>query len=97
MVQTIDQSLSSVQRHMYFALPKNSQLPSGRKVRVVPYDPTHEEALCLIASVERGSIYVAAEQLATDPELTEVDQLHRQVGLRRTRHITTRGTTHPER
>jgi hypothetical protein len=87
MVQTIGQSLSSVQRHMYFALPKNSQLPLGRKVRVVPYDPSHEEALCLIASVARGSIYVAAEQLATDPELTEVDQLYREVGLRRTRRV----------
>jgi len=39
MVQTIGQSLSSVQRHMYFAHAKNSQLPSGRKVRVFPYDP----------------------------------------------------------
>lgn len=87
MVQTIGQSLSSVQRHMYFELPKNSALPAGRKVRVVPYDPSHEEALCLIASVARGSIYVAAEQLATDPELTEVDHLYRQVGLRRTRRV----------
>lgn len=87
MVQTIGQSLSSVQRHMYFELPKNSSLPAGRKVRVVPYDPSHEEALCLIASVARGSIYVAAEQLATDPELTEVDRLYRQVGLRRTRRV----------
>src|SRR6202011_5595707 len=59
MVQTIGQSLSSVQRHMYFELPKNSSLPAARKVRVVPYDPSHEEALCLIASVARGSIYVA--------------------------------------
>ena len=87
MVQTIGQSLSCVQRHMYFALPKNSRMPSGGRVRVVPYDSSHEEALCLIASVSRGSIYVAAEQLATDPELAEVDQLYREVGLRRTRHI----------
>jgi len=87
MVQTIGQSLSSVQRHMYFALPKNSQLSSGGRVRVVPYDSSHEDALCLIASVARGSIYVAAEQLATDPELAEVDQLYREVGLRRTRQI----------
>jgi len=72
---------------MYFALPKNSRMPSGGRVRVVPYDSSHEEALCLIASVSRGSIYVAAEQLATDPELAEVDQLYREVGLRRTRHI----------
>ncbi|PYU76268.1 MAG: hypothetical protein DMG49_01610, partial [Acidobacteria bacterium] len=62
-------------------------LPSGGRVRIVPYDPSHEEALSLIASVARGSIYVAAEQLTTDPELTEVDQLYREVGLRRTRRV----------
>src|SRR5258705_8358556 len=71
MVQTIGQSLSSVQRHMYFALPKNSRLPSGGRVHVVPYDSSQEEALCMIASVTRGSIYLTAEQLATDPELNE--------------------------
>jgi hypothetical protein len=87
MVQTIGQSLSSVQRHMYFALPRNSSLPSGGRVRVVPYDPSHEQALCLIASVARGGIYVAAEQLATDPELTGVDRLYREVELRRSRRI----------
>src|SRR6059036_2178063 len=87
MVQTIGQSLSSVQRHMYFALPRTSSLPSGERVRIVPYDPSHEEALTLIASVARGSIYVAAEQLTTDPELTEVDQLYREVGLRRSRRV----------
>src|SRR5205807_2527083 len=87
MVQTIGQSLSSVQRHMYFALPKDSRLPSGGRVRVIPYDSSHQEALCSIASVSRGSIYVAAEQLATDPRLAEVDQLYREVGLRRTRQI----------
>lgn len=87
MVQTIGQSLSSVQRHMYFALPKNSTMPLKGRVRVVPYDSSHEEALCLIGSVARGSIYVAAEQLATDPELAEVNHLYREVGLRRTRQI----------
>jgi hypothetical protein len=87
MVQTIGQSLSSVQRHMYFALPRNSPLPSGGSVRIVPYDRSYEEALCLIASVARGSIYVAAEQLAADPELAAVDQLYREVGLRRTRRV----------
>ena len=87
MVQTIGQSHSSVQRHMYFALPRNSALSSDEKVRIVPYDPSYEEDLCLIASVARGGIYVAAEQLATDPELTEVDQLYREVGLKRTRQV----------
>jgi hypothetical protein len=87
MVQTIGQSHASVQRHMYFALPRNSPLPSGGSVRIVPYDPSYEEALCLIASVARGGIYVAAEQLAADPELTAVDQLYREVGLKRTRQV----------
>src|SRR5712664_2725427 len=87
MVQTIGQSLSSVQRHMYFALPKISSLPSRERVRIVPYQPSHEEALALIASVARGSIYVSVEQLTPDPELTEVDQLYREVGLRRSRRV----------
>jgi len=30
-------------RHMYFALQRIRKLPSGRKVRVVPYDPSHEK------------------------------------------------------
>jgi len=72
---------------MYFALPKNSRLPSGGRVRVVPYDSSQEEALCMIASVTRGSIYLTAEQLATDPELNEVNQLYKEVGLRRTRSV----------
>src|SRR5207237_6001363 len=66
MVQTIGQSLSSVQRHMYFALPRNSSLPSGGIVRIVPYDLSHEAALCLISSVSRGLMCVAACQLTTD-------------------------------
>ena len=87
MVQTIGQSLSSVQRHMYFALPRNSVLPSSGRVRIVPYDASHEDALTLIASVARGSIYVTAEQLTTDPELSEVNRLYSEVGLRRTRRV----------
>src|SRR5260370_7674529 len=87
MLETIGQCLSCVQRQMYFALPRNSSLPSGGRVRVVPYDPSHEDALSLIASVARGSIYVTAEQLTTDPELTEVDELYSAVGLRRTCHV----------
>src|ERR1700722_14935494 len=87
MVQTIGDEHSSVQRHAYFSLSRRMSLPSGERVRIVPYDPSHEEALALIASVARGSIYVAAEQLTTDPELTEVDQLYREVGLRRSRRV----------
>src|SRR5437879_11543088 len=87
MVQTIGQSLSSVQRHMYFALPRNASLPSAGRVRIVPYDPSHEEALSLIASVARGSIYVTAEQLTTNPELAAVDKFYRGVGLRGIRAV----------
>jgi hypothetical protein len=72
---------------MYFALSKSSSFPSEGRVRIVPYDPAYEEALALIASVARGGIYVAAEQLATDPELAAVDQLYRGVGLKRTREV----------
>jgi len=44
-------------------MPRNSSLPASGRVRIVPYDPSHEDALTLIASVARGSIYVTAEQL----------------------------------
>ncbi len=37
MVQTIGESLSSVQRHAYFALPKTLSLPAEKRIRVVPY------------------------------------------------------------
>jgi hypothetical protein len=87
MVQTIGPALSSVQRHMYFALAKSLPLTSAGKVRVVEFDRTQEEGLSLIASAARGSIYVTAEQLITDPELTEVGQLYSEVGLKRSRHI----------
>lgn len=87
MVQSIGESLSSVQRHMYFALPRNVALPTERRIRVVPYDSRHQEALCAIASLVRGRVYVAAEELARDVELQAIDQLYRNVGLRRTRQV----------
>src|SRR6266704_4853365 len=37
MVQTIGESLSSVQRHAYFALPRRLSLPTEKRIRVVPY------------------------------------------------------------
>src|ERR1700747_190286 len=61
MVQTIGESLSSVQRHAYFALPKTLSLPTEGRICVVPYNPTHKEALSAIASATRGGVYVAGE------------------------------------
>jgi hypothetical protein len=87
MVQTIGESLSSVQRHSYFALPRTLLLPTEKRIRVVPYNPSHKQALLEIASAARGSIYVVAEELEQDVELNTVDELYRGVGLRRTRHV----------
>ena len=87
MVQTIGTSLSTVQQHMYFALSRKLPLPSAGGIRVVPYDSSHKEALCEIARASRGQIYVAAEELAGDVELKAVDELYRNVGLRRTRQV----------
>src|SRR5205823_1068668 len=87
MVQTIGTSHSSIQQHMYFALSRKLPLPSTGGIRVVPYDSSHNEALCAIASVSRGDIYVNAEELASDVELQAVDELYRGVGLRRTRKV----------
>lgn len=87
MVQTIGESLSSVQRHAYFALPKNLPLRPEGRLRVVPYDSSQQEDLCAIASAARGSIYVAAEELETDVEFAAIDELYRDVGLRRIRRV----------
>jgi hypothetical protein len=87
MVETIGESLSSVQRHAYFSLPRSMSLPSGGGIRVVAYNSSHKGALFAIASAARGSIYVAAEELAGDVEFKAVDELYRRVGLRRTRHV----------
>jgi hypothetical protein len=87
MVQTIGTSLSSVQRHTYFTVPRKLSLPSAEGVRVVPYDPSHKEALCAVAGASRGNVYLTAEELAVDVELRAVDELYRSVGLRRTRQV----------
>jgi len=87
MVQTIGESLSSVQRHAYFALPRTLSLPTEKQIRVVPYSSSHQEALLEIAAAARGSIYITAEELEHDVEFTAVDELYRGVGLRRTRHV----------
>ena len=87
MVQTIGESLCSVQRHSYFALPRRLSLPSEGRICVVPYNPTHKEALSAIASATRGGVYVAGEDLEGDVELQSVDEQYRRVGLRRTRSV----------
>jgi len=87
MVETIGESLSSVQRHAYFSFPRKMYLPSGSGIRTVGYNSSHKEALSAIATAARGKIYVAAEELREDVEFEAVDELYRRVGLRRTRHV----------
>src|SRR5436853_5156789 len=83
MVQTIGESFSSVQRHMYFALPKKLALPVQKGFRIVPYSPSQKEPLCAIATAARGSVYVTAEELQQDVEFKEVADMYRSEGLRR--------------
>lgn len=87
MVQTIGERLSSVQRHAFFAVPRKLALPMGKRIRVVRYSPSHKHALLEIAAAARGSIYVIAEELEQDVNFHMVDDLYRQVGLRRTREV----------
>src|SRR5207249_532257 len=84
MVSTIGESLCSVQRHSYFALPRNVKFSCDNKIRAVPYNSSHKSALSAIASATRGSVYIAGEDLLGDVELQSVDELYRSVGLRRT-------------
>jgi hypothetical protein len=87
MVQTIGESLSSVQRHAYFALPRTLSLPTEKRIRAVPYNSSHQQALLEIAAAARGSIYITAEELEKDVDFAAVNELYRRVGLRRTRHV----------
>src|SRR5438270_100752 len=87
MVQTIGESFSSVQRHMYFALPRKLVLPAQKGIRIVPYTPSHKGPLCAIATAARGTVYVTAEELREDVEFKAVDEMYRSVGLRRTRRV----------
>lgn len=87
MVQTIGESFSSVQRHMYFALPRKVVLPAQKGIRVTPYSPSQKGPLCAIATASRGTVYVSAEELQEDVEFKAVDEMYRKVGLRRTRRV----------
>lgn len=87
MVSTIGESLCSVQRHSYFALPRKLKFACSGRIRAVPYDPAQKQALSMIASASRGGIYIAGEDLLGDVELHSVNDMYRSVGLRRTRSV----------
>lgn len=87
MVQTIGESLCSVQRHSYFALPRRLSLRLSGKIHAESYDSTQKQALSAIASATRGSVYITGEDLLGDVELRSVDEMYRSVGLRRTRSV----------
>ena len=87
MVQSIGESSASVTRHMYFALPRKRLSETNESVQIVAYDASHHEALCALAALVRGKLYVTAEELKHDVELQYVNDLYRGVGLRRDRHV----------
>jgi hypothetical protein len=87
MIQTIGGSLSSSQKHAYFAFPRKASLPGDSEFRIVPYDPSRNKDLCAIATMARGHVYTAAEELAGDVPFKSLDGLYRRVGLRRMRHV----------
>jgi len=49
MVETIGESLSSVQRHAYFSFPRKMYLPSGSGIRTVAYNSSHKQFSCTAA------------------------------------------------
>jgi hypothetical protein len=87
MVSTIGESLCSVQRHSYFAMPRSFRFLNNSRIRAVAYNSSHKQALATIAAATRGSVYIAGEDLLGDVELQSVNELYRSVGLRRTRSV----------
>lgn len=87
MIQTIGGSLSSSQRHAYFALPRKFSSISDASVRVMTYEDARNKDLCSVAAQARGHVFVAAEELMRDVPFKSLDGLYRRVGLRRTRHV----------
>lgn len=94
MAESLGPSLSSVRRHMYFAVPRlDGRLHAiaacvghpSRPVRIVPCDAARHAALCALAAAARDRVYVTAEALDRDVDFQTVDCLYRRVGLRRTR------------
>jgi hypothetical protein len=96
MVENLGESLASVRRHLYIAVPRlDGRLHAiaacaahrSRPVQIVPCDASRHEALCALAALARGGVYVTAEALDRDVDLQAVDCLYRRVGLRRTRQV----------
>jgi hypothetical protein len=87
MVQSVGGDCSSVKRHSYVALPRQLSLAKTGNIAVVPFDASHKKALCAFASAERGDVYVAGEDLSGDVNCEAIDELYRQVGLRRSRRV----------
>jgi hypothetical protein len=96
MVESLGSSLASVRRHLYLAVPRlDGRLHAiaacaahrSRTVQIVPCDASRHEALCALAALARGGVYVTAEALDRDVDLQAVDCLYRSVGLRRTRQV----------
>jgi hypothetical protein len=87
MVQSVGNESSSVQQYTYFALPRHLSLTKKQSVTVIPYDWSQREALCSLASAERGRVYVAGEDLCGDVNCEGIDELYRRVGLRRRRYV----------
>jgi hypothetical protein len=96
MVDSVGDSRSSVRRHLYFSVPRlNGRLHAvatsathrTSSVQIVPYDEAQHEALCAVAALARGGLYVTAEGLDGDVDLHTVGDLYRSVGLRRTRQV----------
>src|SRR5688572_22098420 len=87
MVPVLGESIASVRRHMYFAMPRTVTPAADRAVQAVPYDPSQKESLCALAIVARGGVYVTAEELDRDVELRSLDELYQRAGLRRNRQV----------
>jgi hypothetical protein len=87
MVPALGESAASVQRHLFFAMPRILTPAADRSVQAIPYDSSQQEDLCALAIVARGGVYIRGEELDGDVELRELDDLYRRAGLRRTRQV----------
>jgi hypothetical protein len=87
MVPSLGESAASVQRHLFFAMPRTLTPAADRAVAAIPYDHTQHEDLCALAMVARGGVYIHGEELDNDVELRGLDDLYRRAGLRRTRQV----------
>jgi len=87
MEESVGTSCSSVQSHMYFAVPRRTRPSTARAVQIEAYDDSQHEALCTFAALARGRLYVTAEELDRDVTLRSVDELYRRVDLRRSRQV----------